>query len=80
VDKVFFKFGVNNFTQGEINMTTEPTVPENRALVEYSEETKAIVSQDPKMAGESDEVKNETMALIEALGDGHSQRQKVLGN
>ena len=48
-------------------MTTEPTVPENRALVEYSEETIAIVSQDPKMASESDEVKNETMALIEAI-------------
>jgi hypothetical protein len=48
-------------------MTSESPVPENRALVEYSEETKAIVSADPKMAGESDEVKNETMALIEAI-------------
>jgi hypothetical protein len=48
-------------------MTTEPSVPKERALVEYSEETKALVLQDPKLAGASDEVKNETMALIEAI-------------
>lgn len=45
----------------------EPIVPEERALVEYSEETRAIVNQDPTMANASDEVKNETMALIEAM-------------
>lgn len=58
-------------------MTNEPNVPKERALVEtegenltlakYSEETQRIVNEDPKMAGASDEVKNETMALIEAM-------------
>lgn len=55
-------------------MTTEPSVsgtessiPKERAIVEYSEETRALVNQDPGMAGKSDEVKNETMALIEAM-------------
>ena len=46
-------------------MTTEPTVPKERALVEVSEETKDLV--DINMPNESDEVKNETMALIEAI-------------
>lgn len=48
-------------------MTTEPNVPKERAIVEYSEQTQALVNQDPGMAGKSDEVKNETMALIEAI-------------
>lgn len=58
-------------------MTTDPNVPreraivetegENSALVEYSEETKALVNQDPELSQASDEVKNETMALIEAI-------------
>ncbi len=46
-------------------MTTEPTVPKESALVEVSEDTKALV--DTNMPNESDEVKNETMALIEAI-------------
>ena len=46
-------------------MTTEPTVPKESALVEISEDTKALV--DTNMPNESDEVKNETMALIEAI-------------
>lgn len=46
-------------------MTTEPTVPKESALVEVSEDTKALVNQN--MTNESDEVKNETMALIEAI-------------
>lgn len=46
-------------------MTTEPTVPEERALVEVSEDTKALVNQN--MPNESDQLKNETMALIEAI-------------
>lgn len=45
-------------------MTTDPT-PKERALVEYSEETNALV--ETEMAGESDEIKNETKALIEAI-------------
>ena len=58
-------------------MTNEPSVPkeraivetegENRTLVEYSEQTKLLVNNAPEMAGASDEVKNETMALIEAM-------------
>lgn len=46
-------------------MTTEPTVPKERALVEVSEDTKELVQTN--MPNESDEVKNETMALIEAI-------------
>lgn len=46
-------------------MTTEPNIPQERSIVEYSEETKAIVNQN--MPNESDQVKNETMALIEAI-------------
>ncbi|HAJ58120.1 MAG TPA: hypothetical protein DCP31_01645 [Cyanobacteria bacterium UBA8543] len=46
-------------------MTTEPTVPKESALVEVSADTKALV--DTNMPNESDEVKNETMALIEAI-------------
>lgn len=46
-------------------MTTEPTPPKESALVEYSEDTKDLVNQN--MPNESDEVKNETMALIEAI-------------
>ncbi|MBW4648276.1 MAG: hypothetical protein KME06_06195 [Kastovskya adunca ATA6-11-RM4] len=45
-------------------MTTDPT-PKERALVEYSEETNALV--ETEMVGESDEIKNETKALIEAI-------------
>ncbi|HEY9667393.1 MAG TPA: hypothetical protein V6C91_11345 [Coleofasciculaceae cyanobacterium] len=58
-------------------MTDEPNVPKERALVEtegenlalakYSEETQRIVNEAPEMTGASDEVKNETMALIEAM-------------
>ena len=46
-------------------MTTEPTVPKESALVEVSEDTRSLVNQN--MTNESDEVKNETMALIEAI-------------
>ena len=63
-------------------MTTEPAVPdkstlptvpegtaipEESAIVEYSERTKEIVERDPTLSTASDEVKNETMALIEAM-------------
>jgi predicted negative regulator of RcsB-dependent stress response len=56
-------------------MTNEPNVPkeraivetegEDRTLVEYSQETQSMVNQ--YMPNESNEVKNETMALIEAI-------------
>ncbi|NJO94321.1 MAG: hypothetical protein HC820_08230 [Hydrococcus sp. RM1_1_31] len=46
-------------------MTNESNVPKESALVEVSEETKALV--EAEMPNESNEVKNETMALIEAI-------------
>lgn len=46
-------------------MTTEPTVPEERALVEYDPEMRALVKQE--MPNASEQVQNETMALIEAI-------------
>ncbi len=54
-------------------MTSESNIPKERALVEYDEPTKPVVSEETRnlvnqnMQGESDEVKNETMALIEAM-------------
>jgi hypothetical protein len=56
-------------------MTNEPNVPKERAIVEtegedrtlaeYSRGTKDMVNE--YMPNESDQVKNETMALIEAI-------------
>lgn len=46
-------------------MTNETNIPKESALVEVSEETKALV--ETEMPNESNEVKNETMALIEAI-------------
>jgi hypothetical protein len=46
-------------------MTTEPTVPEERALVEYDPEMRTLVRQE--MPNASEQVQNETMALIEAI-------------
>lgn len=54
-------------------MTSESNIPKERALVEYDELAKPVVSDETRnlvnqnMQGESDEVKNETMALIEAM-------------
>jgi diphthamide synthase (EF-2-diphthine--ammonia ligase) len=50
---------------GEIIMTNESNIQKESAIVEYSEETKALVESE--MPNESNEVKNETMALIEAI-------------
>ncbi len=46
-------------------MTSEPTVPKESALVEVTPETKALVQE--QMAGESDEIKQKTMELVEAI-------------
>ncbi|GAB4188620.1 MAG: hypothetical protein Fur006_29190 [Coleofasciculaceae cyanobacterium] len=46
-------------------MTTEPTVPENRAMTEYDPKTHALVKQE--MPDASEDVQKETMALIEAI-------------
>jgi hypothetical protein len=48
-------------------MTNENNVPKERALTEYSEETQRLVNESPEMQGASEEVRNETMALIEAV-------------
>ncbi|MEW6494574.1 MAG: hypothetical protein AB1589_18955 [Cyanobacteriota bacterium] len=58
-------------------MTNEPSVPKERALVETEGENSTLVEYSPSqetrdlvnqnMPGESDEIKNETMALIEAM-------------
>ncbi len=55
-------------------MTTEPTVPEDRALTPYDPEMLALVKQE--MPNASEQVQNETMALIEAIKNGRSQRHK----
>lgn len=46
-------------------MTTEPNVPKERALVEVSEETQALVEKE--MPEQSHDVKRETMELIETI-------------
>jgi hypothetical protein len=46
-------------------MNTESNIPKERVLIEYSAETNAIVEQN--MPDESDELKRETKALIEAI-------------
>lgn len=46
-------------------MTTEPGVPENRALTEYDPEMHALVKQE--MPNASEEVQRETVELIEAI-------------
>lgn len=46
-------------------MTTEPSVPENRAVTPYDEKMHALVKQE--MPDASEKVQNETMALIEAI-------------
>lgn len=46
-------------------MTSEPTVPKESAIVEVSPETNALV--ETQMAGEKDEIKQETKELIEAV-------------
>ncbi|MDY6783961.1 MAG: hypothetical protein SW833_15685 [Cyanobacteriota bacterium] len=46
-------------------MTTEPNIPKERALVEVSEETHALVEKE--MPQESDAIKQETMALVETI-------------
>lgn len=43
----------------------ENTIPKERAIVEYNAETDALLESE--MAGQTDEVKNETRALIEAI-------------
>ena len=49
----------------EFNSSETPTPEETSAIVEVSSQTDAIVESE--MAGESDEVKQETKALIEAI-------------
>jgi hypothetical protein len=46
-------------------MTTESNVPKERALMEVSEETKALVEQE--MPEETNAIKRETMELIETI-------------
>lgn len=46
-------------------MNTESNIPKERVLIEYSAETNALVEQN--MPDESDEMKRETKALIEAI-------------
>jgi hypothetical protein len=46
-------------------MTTESNSPDTSAIVEVSPETDALVEQE--MAGESDEIRRETKALVEAI-------------
>ncbi|MCU0536274.1 MAG: hypothetical protein MUD14_20500 [Hydrococcus sp. Prado102] len=46
-------------------MTVESNVPKESSLVEVSEETKALVESE--MPNETNEIKQETMALIEAI-------------
>ncbi|MBD1807097.1 hypothetical protein H6F98_16795 [Microcoleus sp. FACHB-SPT15] len=46
-------------------MTTEPTVPDDRALTPYDPEMRALVKQE--MPNASEQVQNETIALIEAI-------------
>jgi hypothetical protein len=46
-------------------MTTEPTIPEHRAMTEYDPKTHALVKQE--MPDASEDVQKETMALIEAI-------------
>lgn len=59
-------------------MTTESNRPDTSAIVEVSPETDALVEQE--MAGESDEVRRETKALVEAIrkraqADAHSAEE-----
>ena len=46
-------------------MSSEPTVPKERAIVEVSDETQTLVKE--SMPDASEQIKNETMALIEAI-------------
>ncbi|NEQ24899.1 MAG: hypothetical protein F6K28_38545 [Microcoleus sp. SIO2G3] len=46
-------------------MTTEPTVPDDRALTPYDPEMRSLVKQE--MPNASEQVQNETIALIEAI-------------
>ena len=46
-------------------MVEESNIPAEKAIVEVSPETKALVEKE--MSQESNEIKNETMALIEAI-------------
>jgi len=46
-------------------MTTEPTVPDDRALTPYDPEMRTLVKQE--MPNASEQVQNETIALIEAI-------------
>lgn len=46
-------------------MNSESNIPKERVLVEYSADTNALVEQ--HMPDESDEIKRETKALIEAI-------------
>jgi benzoyl-CoA reductase/2-hydroxyglutaryl-CoA dehydratase subunit BcrC/BadD/HgdB len=46
-------------------MTVESNLPKESSLVEVSEETKALVESE--MPNETNEIKQETMALIEAI-------------
>lgn len=46
-------------------MNTESNIPKERVLIEYSADTNALVEQN--MPDESDEMKRETKALIEAI-------------
>ena len=46
-------------------MTTEPIIPKESSLVEITPETEALVRDN--MKGESEDLKRETMALIDAI-------------
>jgi hypothetical protein len=83
VAKLYFKFRAINFTQGENNMTTEPTVPDNilptvpeaESATTSIPKERALTEYDPamralvekEMPNASEDVQKETMALIEAI-------------
>ncbi|MGF1482372.1 MAG: hypothetical protein ACFB4I_23335 [Cyanophyceae cyanobacterium] len=57
-------------------MTDQPKVPKERAIVEVSDETKTLVENE--MPDETEQVKNETMALVEAIRrEAQSEAQKA---
>lgn len=61
----------------EFNTTETPT-PETSAIVEVSPQTDAIVESE--MAGESDDIKRETKALIEAIRKRAQTETQVAGD
>jgi hypothetical protein len=59
-------------------MTSEPIIPKESALVEISSDTNDLVERE--MHGESDELKRETKALIDALKKRAQSEANAAGN